>query len=295
MNVAITGVGGNLGSVLCKSMAASMFSVFPISADLYRPKVQMNRLIKFLHQNHISVIIHCASLTNVDFCEVNQKDAYDSNVLLTEQIASIAVNLQIKMVFISSTGVYGNGSFLRNALNSEGDYASPLNHYHFTKFQAESVVNSLCEGSLILRVGWLFGSASLSGKDFVLARVQEMATLSRADEYYSNTEQFGNPTSSEFVAETVSNLLLDDASGIINCVNDGAVSRYDFVRRIKEFCGFDFKLIPKPNSFFSRPALVPLNETGNTSKLAMYSKALHWDGYLDQYCKKLKNDSWRMK
>ena len=213
---------------------------------------------------------------------------------LTKQIAKITVHLKIKMVFISSTGIYGNNSFALNGLNSESDYAYPLNVYHTTKFQAESVVDSLCDNYLTLRVGWLFGSGTLLGKDFVLARVQEMAVLSKNDKYYSNTEQFGNPTSSEFVAEKIFDLLVGNATGVINCVNDGAVSRYDFVSSIKDACGFNFKLIPKPNSFFSRKALMPLNETGNTAKLASYSKPLHWDNYLFQYCDKLKNDLWRV-
>ena len=295
MNIAITGISGNLGSVLCKSMRANKFKVFPIPSELYRPVIRNRELVRFLQINNIAVIIHCASLTNVDFAEVNKKIAYDSNVLLTQNLAKISVNLEIKIVFISSTGIYGDNAFPLNGLNSESDYASPLNVYHDTKFQAETVVNSLCDNSLTLRVGWLFGSASLIGKDFVLSRVQEMAVLSRNDKYYSNIEQFGNPTSSEFVAEKISDLILGDVTGVINCVNDGAVSRYDFVSNIKDACGFNFELIPKPNSFFSRTALMPLNETGDTSKLSSYSKQLDWNDYLVQYCNKLKKDSWRVK
>lgn len=295
MNIAITGVRGNLGSVLYKSMRANKFTLFPVPSELYRPEIRNGELVKFLQIYNIAVIIHCASLTNVDFAEMNKKLAHDSNVLLTQNLAKITADLEIKMVLISSTGIYGNNSFPLNGLNYETDYASPLNVYHATKFQAEAVVNSVCHNSLTLRVGWLFGSESLSGKDFVLARVQEMAVLSKNEKYYSNTEQFGNPTSSEFVAEKIVDLLQGDVTGVINCVNDGAVSRYDFVNRIKGACGFNFKLIPKPNSFFSRTALMPLNETGNSLKLASYSKAVHWDNYLVKYCKKLEKDSWRVK
>lgn len=294
MNIAITGVSGNLGSVLCKSMPNGTFVVFPVPSELYRPMTRADKLVEFLKKNNISVMIHCASLTNVDFSELNKKIAYSSNVLLTQDLAKITAMLGIKMVFVSSTGVYGNNSFPLNGLNCESDKASPLNVYHNTKLNGEMEINSFCKDSLILRVGWLFGSASLLGKDFVLARVQEMAKLSRVDEYYSNTEQFGNPTSSEFVAEKISDLLQNNVTGVINCVNDGPVSRYNFVNRIKEVCEFDFKLIPKPNSFFSRTALTPLNETGKTSKLSSYSKPLHWDNYLVQYCNKLKKNSWRI-
>jgi dTDP-4-dehydrorhamnose reductase len=294
MNIAITGVSGNLGSVLCKSMSNGVFVVFPVPSELYRPMARPDKLVEFLKTNNISVMIHCASLTNVDFSESNKKIAHSSNVLLTHELAKITAMLEIKMVFVSSTGVYGNNSFPLNGLNCESDKVSPLNVYHTTKLDGELAVNSFCKDPLILRVGWLFGTASLLGKDFVLARVQEMVKLSSTDEYYSNTEQFGNPTSSEFVAEKISDLLQNNVSGVINCVNDGPVSRYNFVSRIKEVCGFDFELIPKPNSFFLRTALTPLNETGKTSKLASYSKSLHWDDYLVQYCIKLKKNSWRI-
>lgn len=294
MNIAITGVSGNLGSVLCKSMAEGVYTVFPVPSELYRPMIRSDKLVKFLKKNNISAMIHCASLTNVDFSESNKKIAHSSNVLLTQDLAKIMAMLRIKMVFISSTGIYGNNSFPLNGLNCESDKALPLNVYHTSKLDGELAVNSICRDSLILRVGWLFGSASLSGKDFVLARVQEMAKLSITDEYYSNMEQFGNPTSSEFVAEKISDLLQNNVSGVINCVNDGPISRYNFIRRIKELCGFRFKLIPKPNSFFSRTALTPLNETGETLKLALYSKPLHWDEYLVRYCNRLKKDSWRI-
>lgn len=294
MNIAITGSSGNLGSVLCRNMVEAGFNVYPIPSDFYRPKFQSERIGEFFLEKNISALIHCASLTNVDFSETNKKVARDSNVGITEKFSTLASSLDCKMVFISSTGVYGNNLFSHDNLNSESDKISPLSYYHTTKMQAELIVNSLCKEPLILRVGWLFGSASRSGKDFVLSRVQEMAKLSDSDEYYSNMEQFGNPTSSEFVSETISHLLHNDVFGVINCVNDGAVSRYEFVRRIKEICGFEFKLLPKPNSFFSRTALVPLNETGDTSKLASVSETSHWDQYLVKYCQKLKKESWRV-
>jgi dTDP-4-dehydrorhamnose reductase len=294
MNIAITGASGNLGSVLCKRFDQPRFSVFPVPSELYRPDVDAKAIADFLRVKRVAVLIHCASLTNVDQAEADPNAAHVSNIVLTEVLAKIASGLAVKLVYISSTGVYGGNSFPQDGLNSEDAHAVPLNHYHSTKLRAEAVVGSTCARPLILRVGWLFGSASPSGKDFVLARIQEMAKLSSTDEYFSNSEQFGNPTSSEFVAQAIGELLQRDVSGTLNCVNDGAVSRYDFVRAIKEVCGFEFILIPKPDSFFSRKAKVPSNETGDTARLFLHCKTSHWWPYLVQYCDKLKDNSWRL-
>ena len=294
MNVAITGSRGNLGSVLSASMDQSKFKVFAIPSEFYRPHFQSNNLYDFLTENNISALIHCASLTNVDFSEAHREIAYDSNVSLTKKLSELAASLDVKMVFISSTGVYGSNSYSQDGPSRESSDAYPLNYYHSTKLQAELAVSASNINSLTLRVGWLFGTRSPSGKDFVLARIQEMAKLARTEEYYSNTEQFGNPTSCEFLAETISSLLVSDISGTINCVNDGAVSRYEFIRSIKELCGFEFKLVGKPDAFFPRVATVPLNEAGDTSKLASHANTRHWDEYLVQYCQKLRKDEWRV-
>ncbi len=293
MKIAITGVGGNLGSVLEKKISGGPFTVWPIPAELYRPQIQAEDLTKLLRSNDIEVLIHCASLTNVEFSETDERAAYLSNVVLTDNLAKIAESSGIKMVFISSTGVYGNNTYSVTGLNREIDEVLPLNIYHKTKFQAELAVEELCTDPLILRVGWLFGSEASAGKDFVLARVQEMARLTESAEYSSNIDQFGNPTSSEFISEKIIDLLRGNAKGVINCVNEGAVSRYDFVRRIKEECGFEFKLVPRANNFFSRTATVPLNETGDTSLMAEYSQPMPWDDYLIRYCDKLRNNAWR--
>ena len=93
MNIAITGVSGNLGSVLCKSMPNGTFVVFPVPSELYRPMTRADKLVEFLKKNNISVMIHCASLTNVDFSELNKKIAYSSNVLLTQDLAKITAML----------------------------------------------------------------------------------------------------------------------------------------------------------------------------------------------------------
>ena len=294
MNIAITGSNGNLGSVLSQSFQHSKYNIHIIPSQFYRPSPQVKEIETFLKNNKISTLIHCAGYTNVDAAQSNREEAYNSNVLLTKLLQEISIKLEIKFVFISSTGVYGSRSYSDDGLNAETDETKPLNYYHETKLEAEKIVTSLSSESLILRVGWLFGSASNSGKDFVLARVQEMANLSTHDEYYSNEEQIGSPTSSNFVFKSLEQMLAVNASGVINCVNEGPVSRFDFVHEIKEACGFKFNLIPKPNSFFSRDVEVPSNETGDVSILKNYVKTSHWSHYLVEYCKELRNNSWRL-
>jgi len=271
-NIAITGASGNLGSTIVHEGLRSEYEVFAIPSELYRPWVDDIKIRDFFSENNISYLIHCASYTNVDNSESEPNFTYNSNVSITEKLSIIALSASIKMVYISSTGVYGTNSYPTEGLNNENLLINPLNHYHQSKFFAENIVKSLSKDYLII----------------VLARAQEMSALSKGDTYHSNKSQYGNPTSSRFVAASIFNLLSKNVSGIYNCVNDGVVSRYEFIRNIKDYCGFEFILSPEDNSFFKRQAIVPLNETADTSKIREYIKVKHWNKDLEDYCIKIK-------
>lgn len=289
MNIAVTGSAGNLGSVLIESTEKKDSIFFAIPSEIYRPKFDCPKIIKFFKDYNISTIIHCASLTDVDFAELNQDFAYNSNVSLTRQFVQLSKNLDLKFVFISSTGVYGSNVFVEGLPNTESLEPNPLNIYHSTKLQAEEIVCSMLPNSLILRVGWLFGSISPDGKDFVKSRIEEMLKLSPKDTYFANEEQFGNPTSSQFVKLCITLLLKNNANGIFNCVNTGEASRFQFIKKIKEICDLDFILVPRSSNSFTRVARVPNNETGCNIKLQNYVKTSNWEQYLEEYCLYLLN------
>ena len=58
------------------------------------------------------VIINTAAITNVDYCEKFEKNAFDVNVKGTENISKIAEKLGSKLIHISTDAVFsGNKKF----------------------------------------------------------------------------------------------------------------------------------------------------------------------------------------
>jgi dTDP-4-dehydrorhamnose reductase len=55
----------------------------------------------------VDVVIHAAANTNVEACELDPSTCYRDNLLMTEQLAEVCLLERRKLVFISSTGVYG--------------------------------------------------------------------------------------------------------------------------------------------------------------------------------------------
>ncbi len=285
-NIAITGASGNLGSAISDYLMTRNQTVLEINSNMYRPCFDQKSVEIFLSKHKVNALIHCASMTNVDICEEMPKLAYESNVELTRKISMVARGLGCKLVFISSSGVYSPNHM---NLLSEESITTPKTVYHKSKLEAEEAVLQIDESALILRVGWLFGGKSKNGKDFVKARAEELLKLNESDEYPSNSEQIGNPTSSYFVAKSIKNLLDANAHGIFNCVNTGSVSRYEFIKEIASALKIKRNIIPLSNDSFYRVADVPLNESCCHDKISRYIQEEGWDRYLVDYCKFLKS------
>ena len=65
-----------------------------------------SKLSSFLRKIQPDLLIHCASLANLDICEKNQLLANEANVNVSENIARVCSN-KTKLVYISTDQVYG--------------------------------------------------------------------------------------------------------------------------------------------------------------------------------------------
>ena len=225
------------------------------------------------------VFIHAAANTNVEQCEKDPMACYRDNTFLTEVVASVAANADVKMVYISSTGVYGAG---KDSPYHEYDETVPLTHHHKSKLLGEAFVGK-CRSSLIIRTGWLFGGSAENPKNFVAARLRE-AALS-CGPISSNSEQRGNPTYVRDLAGRVLSLICDAQSGVFNCVNEGVASRFDYVSAILSCAGSVTAVEPTRAGSFNRLAKVSNNESAINMKMdyAGYDHMPEWRESLSRY------------
>ena len=52
------------------------------------------------------VLIHLAALTDLEYCEENQLEAYNTNTLAVENAVHIANELGVPLVYISTAGIF---------------------------------------------------------------------------------------------------------------------------------------------------------------------------------------------
>jgi dTDP-4-dehydrorhamnose reductase len=160
--IIITGISGLLGSSLAhcfknKYNILGLYNLHPINMKAVLTKkcdIISNSFLlkKIVEKFNPEVIIHCAALTDVDFCEINKKLASKINIFGTKIVSENCNIVGAKLIYISTDSVYDGvkGDF------SEEDKVNPINYYGFTKYEGEREALKYSD-SLVLRTnifGW---------------------------------------------------------------------------------------------------------------------------------------------
>jgi len=143
-SIVITGYDGFIGTNLVSYLQSKNLNVIGIS-DRKNKKTNFKTIQKDIRKiqpteipKKTSLIIHLAALTDVDYCENHSDQCFDINVLGTMKILEAARKNNSKLIFISSSHVFGNP---KKIPIKESDPKNPISVYGASKLCAEQ----LCE------------------------------------------------------------------------------------------------------------------------------------------------------
>ncbi len=186
------------------------------------------------------VVIHTAALTNVDYCEDHRDESYKINVLGTKNIVDACKKYNAKLVHISTDAVF-EGEV--DTIYKEGDIRSPINHYAYTKIEAERMVEESGLNYIICRPTILYGySPYFNKKSFVLWIIE---SLQNGQKIKIVESQSGQPTLIDDLAQVVEELLKRDANGTFHTAGKDFIDRYHFAIKVAEIFGLKKELIEK--------------------------------------------------
>lgn len=124
--IAVTGPHGIMGNKLVMS-----YQCIPIYSDVTKFE-DLNKEINDIKPN---VLIHCAAVNDVDYCESNFKKTLDVNIQGTfNAIESMPENSLF--IYISTIHIFSGGTDFPKGY-SEDDNPSPINNYGFSKLGGE--------------------------------------------------------------------------------------------------------------------------------------------------------------
>ena len=196
------------------------------------------------------IIINTAAITNVDYCEKFEKNAFDVNVTGTKNIAEIAEKLGSKLIHISTDAVFsGSKKFY-----VEEDKPNPISIYGKTKLESEKIISKVND-SVILRPSVLFGWIPF---EYVKTINESRKTMNFGlwviDQLYKNNkmsivnDQINTPTLADNLAENIIEIIKKDLTGIFHLSGLSCISRLDFSKKIAKTFGYSDNLISSISS-----------------------------------------------
>src|SRR2546430_15624056 len=150
MKVLVTGANGLLGKHLMTKLLLKKYEVIATGKGASKfsyahdPNCQYHSLdithgeavSKLIIATRPDMIIHAAAMTEVDECELNKIDCWNTNVTATRFIIEAAREINARIIFISTDFVFDG----QQGPYKEDDEPNPVNYYGSTKWAAEKAV-----------------------------------------------------------------------------------------------------------------------------------------------------------
>ena len=223
MKILVTGTNGQVGHALMQELTEhELIGLTRQDCDLTKPD-QIKQVIE-QHQPHL--IINPAAYTKVEQAEDEPELAFQINRDAPRVMAEKAREYTIPFIHFSTDYVF-NGE--KKEAYVEDDPTHPLGVYGQSKCAGEEAIQEVRGLTYIFRTSWVYSSI---GQNFFLT----MKKLSQErDELKVVADQFGVPTSNEFIAEQIKKIipqLHDNNIGVYHLVPDGSCSWYEFAKQI---------------------------------------------------------------
>jgi dTDP-4-dehydrorhamnose reductase len=234
----IAGCGGMLGK--------AVYDLFSKTAEVCATDIDINenwlsyadirnydKISKSLLEFAPDAIINLAAITDMEECERDQENAWLTNAVGAENIALLASQLDVPLIYISTAGIFGGEKEFFN----DFDTPNPLSVYAKSKYAGELFVKQHLRKHYVVRAGWMMGGGPKKDKKFINKIYKQL--LSGKQNLAVVDDKLGTPTYTVDFARGLLGLLESNLYGTYNQVCPGSCSRYDVASRFVQMMGLD--------------------------------------------------------
>lgn len=191
-------------------------------------------------------LFHLGAYTDLEFCELNPDETYNTNTLAVESAVYLANELDIPLLYISTAGIFDGGK----ELYDDWDQPNPLGVYARAKYAGERFVVENARRYLVCRAGWMMGSGPKKDKKFIQKLMKQLKD--GKSELFIVDDKDGTPTYTHDFARNVKALLGKEYWGLYNMVCGGQTSRFEVATELVRLLNLEekVKLTPVGSDFF---------------------------------------------
>src|SRR5438874_4172017 len=224
-SIIIIGANGRLGAALTRQYQRA-FSVKAFA----RSQLDLGKLDQVrstLSETEFDLLINCAALTNVDYCESHRNEAVLINAQAPRLLAEICSAKSARMIHISTDYVFDGK---QDTPYIEEDPPAPLSVYAESKLAGVEEVLAVSPKNLVVRLSWVFGPDKPSFIDQIIQRAREDETVAAV------ADKFSSPTYTIDAANWLRLAWENDAQGILHLCNSGGCSWQEWAQYAIDVC-----------------------------------------------------------
>ncbi len=240
-SILVTGANGQLGQAVSERLSDCFRLILTDISVLDKDQSNI-RIMDITNDESVSrmiqnvqpdVLLHLASVTNVDQCDADpefaQKVNLDGTKILLKHFSGKFVFISTDYVFDGTSGPY-----------AESDDLSPINEYGRTKLLAEKAVMESDKANCIIRTNVVFDYTKNTQASFVKWVVD---SLRAGKPIRVVNDQWNNPTWTIELAEAIVSLIEGNFSGLWHYGGADYINRLDFAKKIANIFNLDASLI----------------------------------------------------
>lgn len=293
--VYIAGCGGMLGRAVYQDLSAiSTLKATDIDLNIdwlsYADVRDYKGINASICEFKPDFLINLAALTDLEYCEKNQENAWLTNCLGAENLALIAARLNIPLVYISTAGIVDGEQDVYNDFGSH----NPLSVYGKSKYGGELAVQTLAPKHFIFRAGWMMGGGPEVDKKFINKIYRQIKA--GCTELFVVDDKLGTPTYTKSFARGIRLVAETELYGVYNQVCSGSGSRYDVAVEFVRLLGLENEVrVTKVGSErFAAEYFAPRPASEKLVNLKLQARGIdfmpHWKDALADYSMEFKKD-----
>ena len=291
--VLVTGANGQVGRHICGVFdgSSNVIGLSSLALDVGDASA-INKVFDTVRPD---IVINAAAYTKVDDAENNRDLADRTNFYAVKHLCDACLNHNSLLLHFSTDYVFDGMS---TRFCKEKDHTNPLNAYGWSKLAGDHYIIENAKQYLIFRLAWVYGHAGINFPKKILQAAKVKDRLTVVD------DQVGTPTSAEFIAKTVHQLITKEGAdknqrynNVYNLVPNGEASWFDFAVRLlsrADALGFDLKckandVMPIKSSHLAQPAKRPQRVVLDNRKVQqeLGIRFAPWDAYIDDFLEQL--------
>ncbi len=246
MRFLVTGANGLVGQRLCRQLTGRGHTVTGAgrgprraSGDFTWQTCELSsepEVAAVVRSAEPEVIIHTASMTEVDACEKDPGAAFAANVLAAAHVARAARAANAHLVHVSTDYVFDG----EKGPYGEEDIPNPRGTYAISKHMGEEAVRILAGSWAIARTAVVYGWPAAGRPNFGAWMV---SALQKSQPVKLFEDQYVSPSLASNVAAMLAEIGERRLPGVWNTTGADVVNRVEFGRALCEVFGFDQSLL----------------------------------------------------